>query len=265
MMQSYVLWHPSSSSPLLQLYQRARLPPTPTPSPHHHPPHCPNAEGCCVHRCPLFSAGAEMHHLKSPAKVWMSAYGQSVEQSKVSFLYCLNTCNCKMHDCAAQGQSRLCSGTSDALVADKVKCSPIRVLSCKMPAAGLMFVCPCKNHCLQTCWQFLEVEVEGHTHNATTSFGPQETSFLLTGVGGGGYTGGGPAACFGSASSRRAGVFSPDRGESWRAERRLLRPACCERRVPLRAEALTACLMLNLTCGTPARVLHFTCPHTSYL
>lgn len=43
-----------------------------------------------------------------------------------------------------------------------------------------------KPHCLQTCWQFLEVEVGARTHNATTSFGPQETSFLLTGGGGSG-------------------------------------------------------------------------------
>lgn len=55
--------------------------------------------------------------------------------------------------------------------------------SCSVSQDGLMFECPCKNHCLQTCWQFLEVEVEGHTHNGTTSFGPQESSFLLTGVG----------------------------------------------------------------------------------
>lgn len=190
-------------------------------------PPSPNAEGCCVHRCSLYSAGAEMHHLKSWTKIWMSACGQSVGPIWLFFFFSLPlyTCSCKLHDYAAQGQSRLCSGTSNASVGDKVKCSPVHVVSCKMPAAGLTFECPRTNHCLQTCWQFLEVEVEGHTQCnhllwAAGNFLPADR--------GGGYTEGGPAACFGPASSRRAGVFSPDCGESWRVERRLLRSACCE-------------------------------------
>lgn len=59
------------------------------------------------------------------------------------------------------------------------------------------------NHCVWTCfWKW-----KG-THNVTTSFWQQKTSFLLTG----GFTEGGQAACFGSASSRRTSVLDPDCG-----------------------------------------------------
>lgn len=149
MMHSYVLWHPSSGSSLLQLYQRAFCCPSPVAPPPSSLPKCTRLLCAQVPLIFIWCRDASFEIMNQNLDLSLRPKCQTVLGFFSLLLY---TCNCKMHDYAAQGQSRHCSGTSSASVADsKVKYSPVHVLSCKMPAAGLMFECPCNNHCVQTC------------------------------------------------------------------------------------------------------------------
>lgn len=138
-----------------------------------------------------------------------------------------------------QGQCHVCSlGDNNCISLRQwnahVGILPIWSWSCKTPSIGLMFESPCQTIV------YGHVSGSGRGH----SFWQQKTSFLLTG----GFTEGGQAACFGSASSRRTGVLGPDCGNLDQLTREFLNRHVLNNILPqCRSTDIRPCLMWRMS------------------